>query len=237
MSTRNLQHNQHQLYQQSIFMLTHPTVDTSCPEFSLLLRVLETVSQQVKVDDKLPCDTQRSAFSLFLVDVSLRDCNELLSAEILHLAQKHRVLLFNARPEKVNEKTALLGNVKGLIYVDTPPETLFKAVRTVLNNELWFCRSAISEAFSELITLLPKPCVMSDPNLQDERLNSLTTREKSVIRLLATGARNEDIADSLNISAHTVKTHIYSAFKKTNSRNRIELANWAQQHIPLTSAR
>lgn len=56
-----------------------------------------------------------------------------------------------------------------------------------------------------------------------------------MIKLIAAGAKNEDIADRLNISSHTVKTHIYSAFKKTNSRNRVELANWALRHIPIVS--
>ena len=65
-------------------------------------------------------------------------------------------------------------------------------------------------------------------------LNSLTKREKSVIHLLAQGASNRDIAESLNISDHTVKTHLYSAFKKTASRNRVELANWAQNYMAVS---
>jgi len=52
-----------------------------------------------------------------------------------------------------------------------------------------------------------------------------------VIQLIAQGASNDKIANKLNISDHTVKTHLYSAFKKTQSRNRIELANWAQRYI------
>ena len=83
---------------------------------------------------------------------------------------------------------------------------------------------------------MPKPIRESDIIVGHDELNQLTTREKSVIKLIASGAKNEDIADQLNISSHTVKTHIYSAFKKTNSRNRVELANWALRHIPLVGA-
>ena len=70
-----------------------------------------------------------------------------------------------------------------------------------------------------------------DIELKQDDYNHLTKRERSVIHLIAQGASNNTIADKLNISDHTVKTHLYSAFKKTNSRNRVELANWAQQYI------
>ncbi|WP_372811973.1 response regulator transcription factor, partial [Pseudoalteromonas nigrifaciens] len=67
--------------------------------------------------------------------------------------------------------------------------------------------------------------------LKQDDYQHLTKRERSVIHLIAQGASNSVIADKLNISDHTVKTHLYSAFKKTSSRNRIELANWAQRYI------
>ena len=68
----------------------------------------------------------------------------------------------------------------------------------------------------------------------DIDLSLLTKREKSVSHLLAQGASNRYIAERLNISDHTVKTHLYSAFKKTSSRNRVELANWAQSYMAVS---
>lgn len=219
-----------------VFILTHPNADTSSEAYILLVKVLETLSGTVKIDTKLPGEAKRSAISLFVIDIEFRDCNELISPEIKHLAMQHNVLLFNAERSAVNEKTALLGNIKGLLYQDTPPETLFKGIRSVLDGELWFCRSAVASAFSELLSAMPKPLTESDIHIDSDELQLLTNREKSVIKLIASGAKNEDIADRLNISNHTVKTHIYSAFKKTKSRNRVELANWALRHIPLVGS-
>ncbi|GEK11717.1 response regulator transcription factor [Pseudoalteromonas sp. McH1-7] len=219
----------------NFFILTHAKADTSSTNYTLLIKVLETLGSSVKVDTRLPEPNLRAQTALFLVDTEHRDCNELISAEVKLLAATHKVLLFNANPEEVNEKTALLGNVKGLLYQNSPPETLFKGLSRVLKGELWFCRSAISTAFSELLAALPQTLPNSDIVLNSEELSILTCREKSVIKLIAAGAKNEDIADKLNISSHTVKTHIYSAFKKTNSRNRVELANWALRHIPIVS--
>ncbi|PCK33667.1 response regulator transcription factor [Pseudoalteromonas piscicida] len=221
--------------ERAFFILTHARANTSSTNYTLLIKVLETLGSTVKVDTRLPEPEQRAQTALFLVDTEHRDCDELISAEVKLLAAKHKVLLFNADPDNVNEKTALLGNVKGILYQNAPPETLFKGLSSVLKGELWFCRSAISAAFSELIAALPQTLPNSDIVLTNEELNILTGREKSVIKLIAAGAKNEDIADKLNISSHTVKTHIYSAFKKTNSRNRVELANWALRHIPIVN--
>lgn len=82
----------------------------------------------------------------------------------------------------------------------------------------------ISKAFNDIL------CVASSFNSLSEEIKlneadykNLTKREKSVIHLIAQGASNNKIADKLNISDHTVKTHLYSAFKKLT--HVIEL-NW-----------
>ena len=52
----------------------------------------------------------------------------------------------------------------------------------------------------------------------------LTGRETEVLRLVAEGLSNEEIADKLGLSARTVQTHIASALRKTSTRNRAHLA-------------
>ncbi|KZN28769.1 helix-turn-helix transcriptional regulator [Pseudoalteromonas luteoviolacea] len=219
----------------SLFVLTHKETDTQDLEFVRFVKILEATSNHIKIDTRLPDSTTRDTHNLYLVDISHRECQDLLSAEVRLLASNHNVLLFNAQSHLVNEQTALLANIKGVIYQNTSVENIFKGIQRVISGELWFCRTSISKAFNMLIKQLPQTTYALGQDVEDTELELLTAREKSVIKLLANGAKNDDIADSLNISSHTVKTHIYSAFKKTNSRNRIELANWAQKHIPLNT--
>lgn len=59
----------------------------------------------------------------------------------------------------------------------------------------------------------------------DEDLEKLTEREKEVLGLIAQGLTDKDIADKMNISLHTVKTHRKNIVTKTNSRNSAEAVN------------
>ena len=59
----------------------------------------------------------------------------------------------------------------------------------------------------------------------------LTAREQEIIRYLMTGASNVEIADSLFVSEHTVKSHLYNVFKKLNVKNRIQAVSWAKEYL------
>ncbi|MFW6139166.1 MAG: response regulator transcription factor, partial [Spirochaetota bacterium] len=59
----------------------------------------------------------------------------------------------------------------------------------------------------------------------------LTSREIEILTLIAIGKRNEEIAEKLFISPHTVKTHLYNIFKKINVSDRLQAAFWAAHHL------
>jgi LuxR family transcriptional regulator of csgAB operon len=59
----------------------------------------------------------------------------------------------------------------------------------------------------------------------------LTPREVEILAMVAVGAKNEEIAEKLHISPHTVKTHIYNIFKKIDVPNRLQAALWAASNL------
>lgn len=64
----------------------------------------------------------------------------------------------------------------------------------------------------------------------------LTHREMDIISLLSTGASNQQIAEKLFVSEHTVKSHLYNIFKKINVKNRLQALNWIHNNLgPLIS--
>jgi LuxR family transcriptional regulator, positive regulator of biofilm formation len=148
------------------------------------------------------------------------------------LAKQYNVVIFNVDREAVCEKNLMLNHVNGVFYKSTPTEAIFKGLFRVTAGELWFNRMVLSQAFSDILEATSSFNTLHEGiELKQSDYEQLTKRERSVIHLIAQGASNSAIADKLNISDHTVKTHLYSAFKKTNSRNRIELANWAQRYM------
>lgn len=61
--------------------------------------------------------------------------------------------------------------------------------------------------------------------------SGLTNREKEILDLIAAGLSNQQIADELFISPHTVKTHLHNIFKKINVKRRLQAALWAAKHL------
>jgi DNA-binding NarL/FixJ family response regulator len=59
----------------------------------------------------------------------------------------------------------------------------------------------------------------------------LTSTEQKVLRLLKTGLTNQQIADEMQLSPHTVKTHVRNMFRKTGVTNRVVLATRAQEFL------
>ncbi|MEP2185795.1 response regulator transcription factor [Roseibium sp.] len=103
--------------------------------------------------------------------------------------------------------TALLKNgASGYITKDKPPELIVEAVRAVARGEgRWFVT----------------PTTVEDPAAV------LTEREREVIRLLAMGQANHEIAAALFISENTVRSHLANAYAKIGAATAREAVAWA----------
>ena len=60
---------------------------------------------------------------------------------------------------------------------------------------------------------------------------TLTSREIEVLTVLASGVKNDEIASKLHISPHTVKTHLYTIYKKIEVDNRLQAVLWATKNL------
>jgi DNA-binding CsgD family transcriptional regulator len=56
--------------------------------------------------------------------------------------------------------------------------------------------------------------------------DGLTETERAIVRLVAAGARNEEVADRLGISVRTVETHLSRIYQKLDLRGRVALSTW-----------
>ena len=109
---------------------------------------------------------------------------------------------------------------KGYLLKDTPSEELAVAIRAVYRGYTQLGPGIVKK----LLTQFP-PATATQPSSPPPSLGELTKREKEVLRLIATGANNREIAQKLYISEGTVKNHV------TNILNRLELRDRTQAAI------
>jgi DNA-binding NarL/FixJ family response regulator len=104
-----------------------------------------------------------------------------------------------------------------------------KAVE-LLHAALTTARDLGMRALEERITARINPGTMSPPPAPLLDLDDLSPREIEVLRLMAAGKSNREIADTLFISRHTVSTHVRNILTKTGCANRTEAAAYAMRH-------
>jgi DNA-binding NarL/FixJ family response regulator len=172
----------------------------------------------------VPSGASNAESLLFLVDAStLKPVDALDSIDELPIAdQKVRIAFFNLDNTEDVESLAAHPAMNGTFPLDCPQDQLLKGVQAILNGEVWLPRKILERYMAKSRTY-KRP--------SGTTAASLTDREIEVLRVMATGAKNTEIADQLNLSPHTIKTHIYNIFKKINASNRLQAVNWAQAHL------
>jgi DNA-binding NarL/FixJ family response regulator len=111
---------------------------------------------------------------------------------------------------------ALGGGASGFLLKDSPAETLFQAVRVVARGDALLAPNVTKRLIGEFARLRP-----SRPP-QPDRLRELTPRETEVLRHVAEGMSNAEIAERLVVSEETVKTHVSRVLTKLAIRDRAQ---------------
>jgi DNA-binding NarL/FixJ family response regulator len=137
-------------------------------------------------------------------------------------SEGYYVAIFNMAAGQPFGNDLVKKGVRGIFYNDDPLANLAKGVPAILNGELWFSRKDLMK------------CILdsnSDSQLAMELKASLTAREREILILIASGINNSQIADNLNISRNTVKTHLYNIYNKIKVPNRLQAALWAAKNL------
>jgi DNA-binding NarL/FixJ family response regulator len=119
---------------------------------------------------------------------------------------------------------AIEAGAAGFVLKDSTAEDLIAAVRAVAGGGAWFDPAVAPRVLDRYRQVVA-------PATRDEaRLDQLTEREHAVLRLMARGATNAEIAASLHVAEATVKTHVGSIFSKLDARDRAAAIVYAYDH-------
>jgi two-component system NarL family response regulator len=111
-------------------------------------------------------------------------------------------------------------------------EVLSKMIDRVQHGEVWAARKTIGALLDELFDGDEAEELIGIP----DELNRLTSRERDIVRLLASGATNKEMAQTLNVAVSTIKANLTKIFRKLGQPDRLRLALYASALRPALEA-
>lgn len=158
---------------------------------------------------------------VILMDISMPALNGLkASAELKAIAPDVKILTLTRHTDKAYLQELLQAGVSGYVLKQSEPEELLRALRTVAGGGNYL-DPAVTENVFNLVT-------GQHNKLKGEVAGMpLTERESEVLRLVARGYSNKEIAAQLDANIKTIETQKSSAMRKLNIRGRNEIVNYA----------
>lgn len=146
-------------------------------------------------------------------------------AELATAPTPVRTLVLTASIEKAEIVKALQLGAAGVVLKSSPPELLFKSIRSVMAGQHWIGRDAVSDLVAAL-----RSYVEAAPEKPPRDRFGLTPRELEITSAVVAGFSNREIARKFVLSEDTVKHHLTNIFDKVGASNRLELALFAVHH-------
>jgi DNA-binding NarL/FixJ family response regulator len=139
-----------------------------------------------------------------------------------------KVLVLTTFDDDEYVAAAMRYGAMGYLLKDTPSEELAAAIRAVYKGYAQLGPGLVQKVMSKV----PPPTLAESRSLPPG-FTELTPRECEVLRLIATGTSNQEIAASLYISEGTVKNHVTNILRRLNLRDRTQAAILANSFLAL----
>ena len=167
----------------------------------------EVVAEIESANDVNPAVTASNC-DILLLDLQM---DRWMMEDIPQLARLTNVIVLTASESAENGVRAVRLGAKGIVQKRFAIETLMMAVRSVGDGLVWM-----------------PPMVQTEFARQESTSGKeLTPRESEIVRYVASGLRNNEVAERLSITESTVKTHLNNIFQKLGVRDRLELTHYA----------
>jgi DNA-binding NarL/FixJ family response regulator len=165
---------------------------------------VERASELASMLTATPCD-------VLLLDLQME---RWVVGDIEGLSRVTRVVVLTASERKEDAMTALRMGACAIVQKRYAVETLMEAIRAAAQGLVWIPPALQAELATQL---------------RSRTGNQLSNRETEIVRYVAAGLRNAEVAQRLSIGESTVKTHLNNIFQKLGIRDRVELALYAHR--------
>lgn len=156
---------------------------------------------------------------LVLMDMAMPGMNGLEATRLIKAEQPGTaVLVLTMQEGEEYFFSVLQAGASGYVLKGAGSAELLSAIRAVLQGGVYLNSMMTKKLFSD---------ALKRPELIDHTSDPLTARERQVLKMIAEGKMNREIADELVISLNTVQTHRLHIMEKLNLHNRTELVKYA----------
>ena len=158
---------------------------------------------------------------IILMDIKMPGCDGLEATKLIKEEMPEaKIIMVTAFDDDEKLFDAMKNGAVGYILKNVKAEEFVNLLSSVMRGEVvvspWIASKMVKELFR------------NPERLGAKRLESdLTTKEEDVLRLVAGGSTNKEIASSLNISDNTVKYHLRNIMEKLHFKNRAQIAVYA----------
>jgi DNA-binding NarL/FixJ family response regulator len=137
-----------------------------------------------------------------------------------------QVLVLTTYADDTSLFPALQAGARGYLTKDATAEEIEEAIRALASGRTHLDPQIQERLVAAVAAQPPTPSADVEGTLPDD----LTPREAEVLKLIASGMSNAEIAAALVVSDATVKTHINHVFAKTGARDRAQAVRYAYEH-------
>jgi DNA-binding NarL/FixJ family response regulator len=192
--------------------------------FRMLLSGEEDIEVVAEASNGLEAIDKVARFhpTVILMDIRMPELDGLQATRrILAANNGARILILTTFDLDEYVYEALAAGASGFVLKDDPPEQLIAAIRTVAAGDA-LLSPGVTKRVIRRFARRPRPA-------RPAGLGELTAREHEVLRLIALGRSNAEIAQELYISEGTVKTHVTHVLQKLDLRDRVQAVVLAYQ--------
>lgn len=169
---------------------------------------------------------RRTRPDLVLMDLRMPVLDGLNATRLLKTEFPHvKVVILTVSDDEQDLVDAVKSGAHGYLLKDLEAEEFFEALDAIEHGESVIPPRLGRQLWEEFGQAPGEP----EPPIDED---ALTDREHEVLRLVAAGHTNREIADRLAISENTVKFHMRGILDKLHLRNRTEVAHWVAEHHP-----
>jgi len=179
---------------------------------------LVVVGEAVDVDDMLR-QVRREMPDVVVLDLALTVGDSLPAiAKILEINPTARILVFTGVIDEAVHKKAILNGAHGILLKHHAGSVLVRAIKKIHEGEIWIDRHLTAKLLHETSSKQKSLSALA------RKIESLTPRERQIVRLIADGHNNQSIARNLNMSEKTVRNRLTEVYSKLEVSSRLELA-------------